>query len=131
MTTRRRRRPNRRYVNRNRQWSARQNTFSISLKSSVAVIGVVAVLVCRLVGTHARDAVQDEIQREEARQQQLMEQLQRENAAWANLRTPRSLAVALASHGVSMHLPRASQRIAMSGRGTAPAARSGVYAFNR
>ena len=131
MTTRRRRRPNRRYVNRNRQWSARQNTFSISLKSSVAVIGVVAVLVCRLVGTQARDAVQDEIQREEARQQQLMEQLQRENAAWANLRTPRLLAVALASHGVSMHLPRASQRIAMSGRGTAPAARSGVYAFNR
>lgn len=131
MTTRRRRRPNRRYVNRNRQWSARQNTFSISLKSSVAVIGVVAVLVCRLVGTQARDAVQDEIQREEARQQQLMEQLQRENAAWANLRTPRSLAMALASHGVSMHLPRASQRIAMSGRGTAPAARSGVYAFNR
>ena len=118
-------------MNRNRQWSARQNTFSISLKSSVAVIGVVAVLVCRLVGTQARDAVQDEIQREEARQQQLMEQLQRENAAWANLRTPRSLAVALASHGVSMHLPRASQRIAMSGRGTAPAARSGVYAFNR
>ncbi len=131
MTTRRRRRPNRRYVNRNRQWSARQNTFSISLKSSVAVIGVVAVLVCRLVGIQARDAVQDEIQREESRQQQLMEQLQRENAAWANLRTPRSLAVALASHGVSMNLPRASQRIAMSGRPSAPAARSGVYAVNR
>lgn len=130
MTAKRRRRPGR-YVNRNRQWGARQNTFSISLKSSVAIVAVVAVLVCRLVGTQARDAVQDEILREESRQQSLQEQLQRETAVWAGLRTPRSLAASLAAHGVAMSQPRASQRIAMSGAPRSRAANSGVYAANR
>ena len=130
--TRHRRRRQKRYVNRNRQWGARQYTFSISLKSSVAVIVAVGVLVSRLVCVHARDAVQEEIQREESRQLVLQEQLQRENAAWAKMRTPRTLSAALASHGVAMSLPRASQRVAMSGRpALSGPAGGGMYAANR
>lgn len=128
-----RRRRSRRYVNRNRQWGARQNTFSISLRSSAALIAVVAVAVMYLVSVQARDAVQDEIQREEQRSLRLQEEFQRENADWSRMRTPRTLAQALASHGVSMAPPRASQRVAMSGRRTLPGDGSpgGVYAVNR
>ncbi|MBQ7666821.1 MAG: hypothetical protein IJS46_02375 [Kiritimatiellae bacterium] len=102
------------------------------MKSAVPIVLGVVVLMGYLMCVHMRDAVQDEIMREESRAFRLQEELQRENANWAKARTPQTLAVALAAHGVAMALPRSSQRVAMAGRVSLPATPAAtVYAANR
>ena len=125
-------RRNRRYTNRNRQWGSRQNTFSISMKGAVPIVLGLIVLVGHLASVHMRDAVQEEIQREESRSVGLQEQLQREKGAWARMKTSQALSSTLAAHGVSMSVPRPSQRVAMAGRDLFQGhGGSGVYAANR
>ncbi|MBR1837160.1 MAG: hypothetical protein IJ783_07710 [Kiritimatiellae bacterium] len=123
----------RRYVNRNRAWDTRQNTFALTLKSAVFIVAAAFVGVAWLLARHSADGVYDEIKAEESRKIALIEEVNRETVKWNKLKTPAGIAGALHRHGIAMSAPRRAQYVAVhSVRSSAPfAAASATYAANR
>jgi hypothetical protein len=116
----------------NRQWSDTLNTWAVPINSAIVIVVFVISLVAYAITNNSCDALCSEIARQEARQRDLMDELQRETNKWNNMKTPANLERRLLNHGIAMWSPRPTQRIAMSGRPSPGSAQeSTAYAANR
>ena len=123
MDKRKRKTKRRAYANRNKAWNTRQNTVSLTLGLSAAIVMVVLIGLVWLCMRQGKDSLYDEIKLEENRNSTLVEALNRETVKWNNAKTPARITTALARHGIRMDLPRRSQYVSVrSLRVSGPAA---------
>lgn len=116
----------------NRQWSDTLNTWAVPINSAIVIVVFVISLVAYAITNNSCDSLCSEIARQETRQRDLMDELQRETNKWNNMKTPANLERRLLNHGIAMWSPRPTQRVAMSGRpSSASAQESTAYAANR
>jgi len=103
------------YHNRNRMWDTRQHTFALTLKSTAVIILGLLLTLSYLVVGHSCESLESEIAREETRQRNLLEALQRETCQWNRKRSPANLEAALLNNGSRMVAANPRNRIAMRG----------------
>ena len=116
----------------NRVWDETVCTWAVPIKAAVFIVLGVIFMVAYAITLNSRDSLYDDIAKQEIRQNELMDDLQREMAKWHNMKTPRNLERRLLGHGIAMTPPRSGQRIAMSGTSASGNERgTSSYAVNR
>lgn len=116
----------------NRVWDETVCTWAVPIKAAVFIVFFVILAVAYVITLNSRNSLFDEIAKQENRQNDLMDDLQRETTKWQNMKTPQSLERRLLGHGIAMTSPHSGQRIAMSGAATSANNREiSAYASNR
>ena len=116
----------------NRVWDETVCTWAVPIKAAVFIVFGVIFMVAYAITLNSRNSLFDEIAKQETRQNELMDDLQRETIKWQNMKTPQSLERRLLGHGIAMTSPHNGQRIAMSGTaGSANSREITAYASNR
>ncbi len=116
----------------NRVWDETVCTWAVPIKAAVFIVLGVIFMVAYAITLNSRDSLFDEIAKQETRQNDLMDDLQRETVKWQNMKTPMNLERRLLGHGIAMTSPLSGQKIAMSGATASANGREiSSYAANR
>jgi len=115
----------------NRIWDETVCTWAVPIKAAVFIVLGVIFMVAYAITLNSRDSLFDEIAKQETRQNDLMDDLQRETTKWQNMKTPMNLERRLLGHGIAMTSPHSGQKIVMSATGSGNGHKTTSYAANR
>ncbi|NLB69640.1 MAG: hypothetical protein GX804_08180 [Lentisphaerae bacterium] len=116
----------------NRRWNDTLHAWALPINVSILIIGVVITGVMYAVIYNSCNSIYAEVEQEDIRAVELLEEMQRERAKWDNMKTPVNLQTRLLKHGIAMSSPKPGQRIVMtSSPGKTGVLGTSEYAVNR